>query len=197
MQEIINKKEIIYCECGCGEQFIRYDNKGRIRCFVSGHNSRGKFKEKIIVKCDFCDREFKKLSCQLNYKHHFCSISCRAKYTGQIINQTIEHREKLRQIALRNGNKPPEQKKENHWNWKGGISRFNRGRDTEFCKWRKKIFSKFNYTCQICGIRGGQLSAHHIKEWALYPELRYDVENGQCLCYDCHMELHGLKKKTA
>jgi hypothetical protein len=110
--------------------------------------------------------------------------------------QSIEHRHLLREIALRNGNKPPLMTGEDHWNWKGGISEYNRGQDTEFCKWRKAVFSRDNYTCQICGVRGGRLSGHHIKGWAKYPELRYDLNNGQCLCYDCHMELHGLKKKS-
>lgn len=153
--------------------------------------------ERIIVKCDFCGRELERLPCKMIYKHHFCNSSCRAKYTGQVIVQTIEYKEKHRQISLKNGNKPPLHIGEDHWNWKGGIGKQNRGKDGEYIKWRKAIFSKFNYICQECGVRGGCLSAHHIKPWAEYPELRYDIENGICLCYDCHMELHGLKKKTA
>lgn len=31
---------IINCGCGCGKAFPRYDNSGRPRAFVSGHNMR-------------------------------------------------------------------------------------------------------------------------------------------------------------
>lgn len=31
------KQELIYCKCGCGQRFERYDRKGRPRYFISGH----------------------------------------------------------------------------------------------------------------------------------------------------------------
>lgn len=195
-----NKKEIIYCECGCGSSFLKYDDHGRIRRFVSGHNSQGhKTGERIILSCDYCGITYEQLKCKLHYKHHFCSSHCRALWIGSVATQTIDYKEKKRQISLKNGNKPPLLKGENHPNWRNGISLQNKTerQGSEYIKWRKAVLSKDNYTCQICGIRGGHLSAHHIKSWTEYPALRYDVENGQCLHYDCHMELHGLKKKTA
>ena len=33
---------LIFCACGCGEQFKKYDPRNRPRFFVSGHNQRGK-----------------------------------------------------------------------------------------------------------------------------------------------------------
>lgn len=33
---------IVACECGCGSTFSRYDNDGRPRRFVSGHNNRNR-----------------------------------------------------------------------------------------------------------------------------------------------------------
>jgi len=52
--------------------------------------------------------------------------------------------------------------------------------------WRKAVFERDNYTCLICGERGGDLNAHHIKSWAKFPALRYDVKNGITLCIKCH-----------
>ena len=43
--------------------------------------------------------------------------------------------------------------------------------------WNKGLF----------GIRGGYLEADHIQPWVLFPEQRYQVDNGQTLCRPCHM----------
>lgn len=54
-------------------------------------------------------------------------------------------------------------------------------------KWIKEIKERANYVCQCCGsneIKG--MSSHHIKNWSAYPDLRYDLSNGVCLCNNCH-----------
>jgi len=73
-------------------------------------------------------------------------------------------------------------------NWKGGITPETiKLRNAErYKKWREKVFKRDNYTCRICGERGGKLNAHHCKSFAKYPELRYRVKNGITLCADCH-----------
>ena len=87
--------------------------------------------------------------------------------------------------------------------WKGGRSKENtliRLR-REFRVWRKEIYERDNYTCQMCDKRSGvgqqvYLHPHHIKSFAKYPELRFEVSNGLTLCKDCHMKLHNLAKKV-
>lgn len=78
-----------------------------------------------------------------------------------------------------------------HWNWQGGITCENhQARNTQDLKnWRRSVYQRDNYTCQSCGIKGSRkhrLNAHHIKPFAKYPELRFDVSNGITLCKDCH-----------
>ena len=77
---------------------------------------------------------------------------------------------------------------EKHWNWKGGTTFIYEKirRTTEYKLWRKSVFERDNYTCKNCKIKGGILNADHIKPFALYPELRFAVDNGRTLCVTCH-----------
>ena len=66
----------------------------------------------------------------------------------------------------------------------------NRGA-REYKEWRKKIFERDNYTCQICNKRGVKLNAHHKKKWADCSKSRYITNNGITLCVDCHRGIHS------
>jgi len=61
-------------------------------------------------------------------------------------------------------------------------------RSKAYSVWRTIVFERDNYTCQMCGVRGGHLNADHIKPFAYYPELRLEVSNGRTLCLSCHKE---------
>jgi len=76
--------------------------------------------------------------------------------------------------------------------WRGGISQKNRTERgnimsmVEYKNWRRAVFEKDNYQCVNCGEMGGYLEADHIKSFKDFPELRFEVNNGQTLCKNCH-----------
>lgn len=111
----------------------------------------------------------------------------------------IEVREK---ISATKGGKPHfNQRGKNHPNWKGGVTSKNEKirKALEYKLWRKTIFVRDDWICQKCKIKGGKLVAHHINNFASYPNLQTSIENGITLCKKCHMEFHrayGIKHNT-
>lgn len=88
-------------------------------------------------------------------------------------------------------------KGERNPNWKGGSGDDTRAArlcdmaTTRYKDWRLAVYTRDNYTCQFCLARNGNgvrvvLHADHIKPYAAFPELRYDVSNGRTLCRKCH-----------
>ncbi len=82
--------------------------------------------------------------------------------------------------------------------WKGGVTPINEciRQSSEFKQWRSAVFEKDNYTCRKCCAKHEKgsrpkLHPHHIKPFAIFPELRFVVENGLTLCEKCHWEVHG------
>ena len=58
--------------------------------------------------------------------------------------------------------------------------------------WTTTIFERDNYTCDLCGRRGGiWLHAHHLNCKAHYPEQSLDVDNGITLCREDHKRFHN------
>lgn len=97
------------------------------------------------------------------------------------IAKSISHRQNLSNMQKRRvaeGKHP--------W-WKGGKKKENSIiRDSfEYKIWRESVFKRDNWTCIWCGVRK-DLNADHIKPFALFPELRFAIDNGRTLCNPCH-----------
>jgi len=101
-----------------------------------------------------------------------------------------EFGQKVKERNLKLGLKPPIMKGKNHPRWKGDkcITPINMRirKSFEYKIWRKSVFERDNYRCVLCGKIGGKLNAHHIKSFAKYSELRFDINNGITMCEKCH-----------
>jgi len=98
--------------------------------------------------------------------------------------------------------------------WEGGCSPIYMAlRNCSYMqRWRREIFKRDNYRCQICDIIGknGILHVHHTipyielindnnietLEDAYECDALWDIDNGMTLCGECHMKLHGLNNKN-
>lgn len=64
-------------------------------------------------------------------------------------------------------------------------------RDT-FSRLSAEIKARDDYTCALCGERGGHLHVHHILPWKSHPSFRFEKSNLITLCKSCHIEVaHG------
>jgi hypothetical protein len=118
-----------------------------------------------------------------------CSLRCHHKsQVGAKRLMTPKWREKCRN-NLRNAHR----RGAAHWNWQGGITPALQllRHSPEYNEWRKAVYRRDNWTCQMCHVKQKHPIAHHLKSFRHYPALRFDVENGQTLCRSCHKIIHS------
>lgn len=72
-----------------------------------------------------------------------------------------------------------------------------RNRGGEHRRWSIAVISRDNATCQRCGAVGVEMHAHHKKPYKSHPELRWDVSNGESLCFRCHWSEHSALNEKA
>lgn len=147
--------------------------------------------------CKKCNKVFSKpINCSkkswANYIH--CSLACKNKST----NVTLICKECQAYFSVKNYRKDTayfcSHTCASQYKDEGKRTADKKIRQSARYKaWRTLIFERDNYTCVQCGDhnfegRGESLALHadHIKPFALYPELRFDVNNGRTLCVPCH-----------
>ena len=132
------------------------------------------YHDKKFKKCPWCDSECKRNIVQGRNKGHYrtCgSVACVYKAGN---NPEVNSRK--RHVG------------ENHPRWISDRTKVKFRPRHELTIWTKAVFERDNFVCQNCGKRGNRLQAHHIRGYAQYPELRWDVDNGLTLCVDCHKQ---------
>jgi 5-methylcytosine-specific restriction endonuclease McrA len=125
--------------------------------------------------CEQCDKTFFRRGPKT--PNRFCDVNCQNEFQKKLIGPLAG-------------------------NWRGGkkndrnvaMSRW------EYKEWRDAVFTRDDYCCQDCGACNGHgrkvtLNAHHVKEWAKFPKMRFEVDNGVTLCKTCHENRHRRKRK--
>ena len=81
------------------------------------------------------------------------------------------------------------------------VQRFNFSdrnyQDPVYKDWRIKILKRDRFRCRFpkCSIKGKKkLHVHHIRQWADYPTLRFDINNGITLCAEHHKMIKGQEE---
>lgn len=71
-------------------------------------------------------------------------------------------------------------------------------KDPKYIEWRKAVYARDKFKCQWpnCN-KKSRLNAHHIKNWAEFPGLRFVVDNGITLCRDHHDMIKSMEESYA
>mgnify|MGYP001562951312 CR=1 FL=1 len=131
------------------------------------------------------------------------SSNWRAKTSASLKGRKRPDISKMQKERFKNGELSIGLKGEENQNWKGGVTPINIQirHSMEYKDWRRSVFERDNYQCVIGGKEhGSKLNADHIKSFASFPELRFDIDNGRTLCEDCHKKtdtyLKNIKVKV-
>jgi hypothetical protein len=134
-------------------------------------------------RCKYCDKPIKSWKV-------YCNLECRNNgYIG--IKHTKEHCNAISKGLKNNKYKRKNlfQKGELHLYWNPDRTDIRERLTGKYRDWRFAVIKRDKYTCQICGAKrssGRTFVVDHIKPFAIYKELRFDVNNGRVLCEDCH-----------
>jgi 5-methylcytosine-specific restriction endonuclease McrA len=161
-----------------------------------------------IRQCASCKKDVYKSPSQLLYKRVICSKECHRALSFNIPCKTcgVAIYTQPAQIKLRARStcsplcRAQLRKKQAEQNrLSKGMTKHQIDRSLRYSKkaiiWRKEVFVRDDYTCQECFVRGTYLEADHIKPWAYFPKLRFELSNGRTLCQKCHNKTKiGAKK---
>ena len=103
---------------------------------------------------------------------------------------------KSRQMRQENAAKYTRRGAESNF-WKGGVSSDR----TLIGAWTRQmapqVHETFNYICQSCGVRGGELHAHHLVPVFADATLAYEFDNLVSVCKGCHENIHQKNLEAA
>jgi hypothetical protein len=188
----INNKQKLEYRCVCGEiSTIAFaDFQSGSRCWNCKSIKTG---NRDRLSYEFIKNEFKNGSCVLlseNYinAHSKLQYICECGEVSYITYDKFKAGQRCNKCIKTNARFT----RENHWNYNPNKTDEERIIDRtypEYIEWRKQVFERDNYTCQVCGV-GGHVHAHHLNGYHWAKDQRIEVNNGITLCDNCHDEYH-------
>ncbi len=162
---------------------------------------RNQYHKKYCIRCK---KEFYVYSSDIRKGGgKFCSRECyfiwkKGKPNGlKGYKWPEEQRKKKSEWCIKNNQKPKPKYGADNNKWKGGVTKESEKirKSDKYITWRNEVYKRDRWTCVLCGQIGGKLNADHIKPFSLFPELRFDLNNGRTLCKKCHVktETYGWK----
>lgn len=171
----------------------------------------------IIEKCETCGKEYYAPGWSIKKGFsRFCSLNCRRH------NKETKLKMSLLKIGKPTWNKGLNKLIDKRIDYDRPTSFKSQGKcklqeiirhNFRYRKWRSDVYVRDDFTCQICGKRGGKIEADHNKpfsiiieenniktlEQALECKELWDTNNGRTLCLECHKKtdtyLLGTKYK--
>lgn len=143
------------------------------------HIRLGIGRKRVVIQCDYCKKDIEQIPSAI-HPHNFCNRKCKGKWHS--INFSGE----------------------NNPTWRSDLTKEERAANSdrnynpEYQNWRKEVFERDNWNCQITGIkknRKNRLNAHHLFSWVDNLNLRFDVNNGISLIEEIHDLFHTLYGK--
>ena len=181
----------------CGNECARKNRPKKGKTFTCLCGNIFYLQQSHIRARNFCSRRCSHTA-NITRKTKVCSV-CNSSYEVNISQELHRGTSKYCSRKCQGLQKSIEQQGESNPSWRGGVSKENHRlrQSKQFKKWRLAVFTRDDYTCQFCGTRGGYLEPDHIKPFAYFKELRFDVNNGRTLCKPCHKttDTYGYRAK--
>lgn len=163
-----SEKDLIEATCEyCGKPFARNRILLQIskRHFCSQHCCGLGKRKRLVKQCRVCGKDFETVAC--------------------VRRSTCD--DKTCKVSVHHG------KYASHWS--GGKVLDRDVNSDEYKQWRFSVFLRDNWSCRRCGISDHRMQAHHVRPWAKFPSLRFDVKNGVTVCKPCHRTIHRDKEQ--
>lgn len=182
-RKIVSGYTLLECEClNCGYKFersLKNTGKGCFKCSakVNGKKQRRPFEEVQKLFNDMglvlISTKYVRSSDDLEYICPDHSIKGIMKISyDKLMRRYNEGRKGCRYCTYDSMRNTELHKSRNSWMYE---------------EWRESVFKRDDYTCQCCNDnKGGNLRAHHIRNFSEYEQGRFDINNGITLCDICH-----------
>lgn len=201
----VNKKVMWECICDCGKKTLVSFSNFSGGLIISCGCMQGKHMKDISGK-KFGRLEVVECTYEANDSGHLiwlCKCSCGtlkkipsdSLIGGRIISCGCFQKEKARETLKKHYHTFILPTGKDHYRYNSNLTEEDRVKRRSFTKypnWRRKIFERDGFTCQLCNLKKRNLNAHHLDGWNWAKEKRFDLENGVTLCVSCHKEFHNM-----